>query len=94
MRGCRCKKSKCLKKYCECFQNGIACTSHCRCMDCSNHSESTHQQKGSATSHGKRSQPGSSIPSTAGAKPFHPVQITVTKQPRRNHVGKTLRLNL
>ncbi|KAF1792262.1 Lin-54 family [Phytophthora cactorum] len=100
MRGCRCKKSKCLKKYCECFQNGIACTSHCRCMDCSNHSESTapHQhpnlQKRSATGHGKRAQSGSSIPPTAEKKPFHPVHITVTKQPRRNHVGKTLRLNL
>ncbi|KAG7392420.1 Exosome complex component RRP41 [Phytophthora pseudosyringae] len=89
MRGCRCKKSKCLKKYCECFQNGIACTSHCRCMDCSNHGESTAalQHKSSATAHDKRSQ-------SAGPKPFHPVHITVTKQPRRNRVGKTLRLNL
>ncbi|KAI9981087.1 hypothetical protein PInf_010496 [Phytophthora infestans] len=94
MRGCRCKKSKCLKKYCECFQNGIACTSHCRCMDCSNHSESTaahqhpHLQKGSGTAHDEDAQ--SSISSTAGKKPFHPVHITVTKQPRRNQVGKTL----
>ncbi|ETN15736.1 hypothetical protein PPTG_06945 [Phytophthora nicotianae INRA-310] len=100
MRGCRCKKSKCLKKYCECFQNGIACTSHCRCMDCSNHSESTaahqhaHLQKGNAASHDKIAQSGTSLPSTTGKKPFHPVHITVTKQPRRNHVGKTLRLNL
>ncbi|KAL3657749.1 hypothetical protein V7S43_017321 [Phytophthora oleae] len=94
MRGCRCKKSKCLKKYCECFQNGIACTSHCRCMECSNHSESTaaskhpHLQKGSATIPDKHSE------SPIRPKPFHPVHITVTKQPRRNHVGKTLRLNL
>ncbi|KAG6617228.1 Exosome complex exonuclease RRP41 protein [Phytophthora cinnamomi] len=100
MRGCRCKKSKCLKKYCECFQNGIACTSHCRCMDCSNHSESTaahqhpHLQKGSTTTHGKPAHSGSSVSPTAKSKPFHPVQITVTKQPRRNLVGKTLRLNL
>ncbi|KAG1695825.1 hypothetical protein DVH05_019164 [Phytophthora capsici] len=92
MRGCRCKKSKCLKKYCECFQNGIACTSHCRCMECSNHSESTaaskhpHLHKGSAAKQGNRS--------SRSPKPFHPVHITVTKQPRRNHVGKTLRLNL
>ncbi|KAE9034518.1 hypothetical protein PR003_g10086 [Phytophthora rubi] len=98
MRGCRCKKSKCLKKYCECFQNGIACTSHCRCMECSNHSESTtahqhpHLQKLKiGTAHGKRAH---SVSPTAKSKPFHPVQITVTKQPRRNLVGKTLRLNL
>lgn len=34
--GCKCRRSFCLKKYCECFQNGTACGIHCRCIDCKN----------------------------------------------------------
>lgn len=35
-KGCNCKNSKCMKKYCECYQAGVSCSERCKCVDCSN----------------------------------------------------------
>uniref|UniRef100_M4C2F3 CRC domain-containing protein n=1 Tax=Hyaloperonospora arabidopsidis (strain Emoy2) TaxID=559515 RepID=M4C2F3_HYAAE len=36
---CNCKKSKCLKLYCECFRRGGYCDERCNCNDCANSTE-------------------------------------------------------
>ena len=35
-RGCKCCKSRCQSKHCECFKNGLKCTNICKCDHCVN----------------------------------------------------------
>ncbi|KAF6213434.1 hypothetical protein GE061_011153 [Apolygus lucorum] len=35
-RGCNCKRSGCLKNYCECFEAKIPCSKNCKCAGCKN----------------------------------------------------------
>jgi hypothetical protein len=36
-KGCKCKRSRCLKKYCECYNGGVACNPEvCQCRSCLN----------------------------------------------------------
>jgi hypothetical protein len=35
-KGCNCRRSHCLKNYCECHQFGVKCTEACKCYECKN----------------------------------------------------------
>lgn len=35
-RGCHCKRSRCLKLYCDCFAQGVYCHDLCQCASCLN----------------------------------------------------------
>lgn len=43
--GCTCRKSRCLKLYCDCYAAGKACGSTCRCVDCQNFADAAEPRK-------------------------------------------------
>merc|ERR1711862_779046 len=46
---CTCKKSACLKLYCQCFANSMYCSRDCQCVNCYNsvyYKEMVHVAKG------------------------------------------------
>jgi hypothetical protein len=45
--GCACKNNRCIRKYCECFRESLACTDKCSCVECENdHNGAENDQNG------------------------------------------------
>jgi hypothetical protein len=42
---CNCRRSKCLKKYCDCLAQNKLCSKQCRCKHCENHENSANLMK-------------------------------------------------
>jgi len=52
-RGCRCRRSHCQKRYCECFEAGVPCGPSCICHDCKNRPDMHHHVHETPTSHSR-----------------------------------------
>lgn len=82
--GCRCKKSACQKRYCECYEAGVLCGSHCKCEGCRN-CDPKAGGGGSGASAGPFKLPPSRVSAVAPITPAPPVAFTTSAPPLNAH---------
>lgn len=69
-KGCNCKRSHCLKNYCECFEAKLTCGKYCKCLSCRNTEEDL-----AAWEQGDRAESGEEDQATKTSSPYLPQNV-------------------
>nr|CCA22077.1 conserved hypothetical protein [Albugo laibachii Nc14] len=96
LRGCNCRKSNCLKNYCECHQARVSCTNRCACHKCCN-TEEFHSAKKMLilSAVAKKQSPAHDLVSdSTGRGPRHSRQLSFDEAPAPGHTDTTILPNL